>query len=97
MGSALGGPRTLRDHYASFYLAGMFQERTYKLGAGAADSNVATSSPPGSAGSDGGTTMGRRAKVLFDATGGGNREKGLSFKATSGKTGKVGPYRAGPG
>eukprot|EP00955_Chlamydomonas_euryale_P038962 351259-Chlamydomonas_euryale.AAC.2 len=31
-----------------------------------------------------------RTKVDFDATGGGNREKGLNFKATVGRTGKPG-------
>jgi hypothetical protein len=38
----------------------------------------------------------KRTKIEFDATGGGNREKGLNFKATSGKTGKVRAFREQP-
>ncbi len=42
---------------------------------------------PGDAPPAEGTTV----KVVFDATGGGNREKGLNFKASVGRSGKVGP------
>lgn len=54
---------------------GMFAENKYMPGGGP------EASPPGSAGQ-------MTAKVVFDATGGGNREKGLNMKATVPKTGK---------
>ena len=38
-----------------------------------------------------------RTKVVFDSTGGGDREKGLNLKATSGKTGKVSTGASGVG
>ncbi len=37
-----------------------------------------------------GVEEGGTQKVVFDPTGGGDREKGMNFKATVGKTGKVG-------
>jgi hypothetical protein len=38
---------------------------------------------------DGDAVIVPHSKVAFDATGGGNREKGLNFKASVGRTGKV--------
>eukprot|EP00955_Chlamydomonas_euryale_P031626 331909-Chlamydomonas_euryale.AAC.3 len=37
-----------------------------------------------------------RAKVEFDANGAGSREKGLNFKTTAGRSGKVWTARVGP-
>jgi hypothetical protein len=70
-----GSELSQHAHTPHRYHAGMFAENKYMPGGGP------EGSPPGS--------PGQTQKVVFDATGGGNREKGLNMKATIPKTGKV--------